>query len=326
MTASIPPAASGRWRRSAPRRCSSPPTRPRTSPARPSSSTAGRCSRVPGRAPVGVGGDRPGRLTASAPRPPRCATAWWPRSPPARRLPASGWGRSGSWRRLGVSRSTVRAALDSLEEAGVVHRVPGRCGGIFVSRAGSSAISPASPGCRPTCGDRASSPAPASSRRPRSPPTTRPRWRSGWTRTSSCSRCSGCGWPTGARLARARPLPGRPLPGVARPLAVRLALRPARGRLRPQGRRGGGADRGRRRDDRGAPYAGGAAGRSADLDRADGLDGRRPALRALARPLPGRSGAHRRRVRGRDASSLGAAVEDCAGRVEILARAAMAST
>jgi GntR family transcriptional regulator len=35
--------------------------------------------------------------------------------------------------RLGVSRSTLRAALDSLETAGVVHRVRGRSGGIFVS-------------------------------------------------------------------------------------------------------------------------------------------------------------------------------------------------
>ena len=35
--------------------------------------------------------------------------------------------------RLGVSRSTLRAALDSLETAGAVHRVRGRSGGIFVS-------------------------------------------------------------------------------------------------------------------------------------------------------------------------------------------------
>jgi len=35
--------------------------------------------------------------------------------------------------RLGVSRSTLRAALDALETAGVVHRVRGRTGGIFVS-------------------------------------------------------------------------------------------------------------------------------------------------------------------------------------------------
>ncbi len=35
--------------------------------------------------------------------------------------------------RLGVSRSTLRAALDALETAGVVHRVRGRSGGIFVS-------------------------------------------------------------------------------------------------------------------------------------------------------------------------------------------------
>jgi len=35
--------------------------------------------------------------------------------------------------RLGVSRSTLRAALDVLETAGVVHRVRGRSGGIFVS-------------------------------------------------------------------------------------------------------------------------------------------------------------------------------------------------
>ncbi len=35
--------------------------------------------------------------------------------------------------RLGVSRSTLRWALDALETAGIVHRVRGRAGGIFVS-------------------------------------------------------------------------------------------------------------------------------------------------------------------------------------------------
>lgn len=35
--------------------------------------------------------------------------------------------------RFGVSRSTVRAALDALETAGDVHRVRGRSGGVFVS-------------------------------------------------------------------------------------------------------------------------------------------------------------------------------------------------
>jgi GntR family transcriptional regulator len=35
--------------------------------------------------------------------------------------------------RLGVSRSTLRAALDALETDGAVHRVRGRAGGIFVS-------------------------------------------------------------------------------------------------------------------------------------------------------------------------------------------------
>jgi GntR family transcriptional regulator len=35
--------------------------------------------------------------------------------------------------RLGVSRSTLRAALDALETAGVVHHIRGRSGGIFVS-------------------------------------------------------------------------------------------------------------------------------------------------------------------------------------------------
>ena len=34
---------------------------------------------------------------------------------------------------LGVSRTTLRAALDALEEAGVVHRMRGRSGGIFAS-------------------------------------------------------------------------------------------------------------------------------------------------------------------------------------------------
>ena len=36
--------------------------------------------------------------------------------------------------RLGVSRSTLRTALDTLETAGAVHRVRGRSGGIFVSQ------------------------------------------------------------------------------------------------------------------------------------------------------------------------------------------------
>jgi GntR family transcriptional regulator len=36
--------------------------------------------------------------------------------------------------RLGVSRSTLRSALEALEAAGVVHRVRGRSGGIFVSQ------------------------------------------------------------------------------------------------------------------------------------------------------------------------------------------------
>lgn len=36
--------------------------------------------------------------------------------------------------RFGVSRSTLRAALDTLETAGAVHRVRGRSGGIFVSQ------------------------------------------------------------------------------------------------------------------------------------------------------------------------------------------------
>jgi GntR family transcriptional regulator len=36
--------------------------------------------------------------------------------------------------RLGVSRSTLRSALDALETAGAVHRVRGRSGGIFVSQ------------------------------------------------------------------------------------------------------------------------------------------------------------------------------------------------
>ena len=35
--------------------------------------------------------------------------------------------------RYGVSRSTLRAALDSLETAGAIRRVRGRSGGIFVS-------------------------------------------------------------------------------------------------------------------------------------------------------------------------------------------------
>ena len=42
--------------------------------------------------------------------------------------------RSGSWPcKLGVSRSTLRQALGSLEEAGIVRRVPGRGGGTFIA-------------------------------------------------------------------------------------------------------------------------------------------------------------------------------------------------
>ena len=111
------------------------PTRPRTSRARPSSWTAAR--RSPNRWPRcrRCKRDRPGRHDGARPRGRRAARPpAWPRSPPESR-PGE---RLGAERelaaRLGVSRSTLRATLDSLEEAGVVHRVRGRSGGIFVSQ------------------------------------------------------------------------------------------------------------------------------------------------------------------------------------------------
>ena len=106
------------------------------------------------------------------------------------------------------------------------------------------------------------------------------------------ARARGRPRPAGRRrpdLARARALPGRAVPRPARPLAGRLALRAARGALRPRAGRGGGAHRGRgrgrrrgaaaRRCARGAPLLaiartawdadGRAFERSHDLFRAD---------------------------------------------------------
>ena len=93
-----------------------------------------------------------------------------------------------------------------------------------------------------------------------------------------------------ARVARASPLPGRSLPGAARPLARRVDLRPARDGVRARGRRGRGADRGRGRDDGGRAHARGAAGRPADLDRADGLDGRRTGRSSIRATCSGPTG------------------------------------
>ena len=200
-------------------------------------------------------------------RRPRCATGCWPRSPPARRAPGE---RLGAERelaaRLGVSRSTLRAALDALETAGVVHRVRGRSGGIFVSQrrverdltsltglpaylrrqgfqSGARVLSTATH--RGRRGDRGGA---------------RPARRRAGARDRAGA--------AGRRAARSRwsapGFPAEPLPGPARPLAGRArstsCWRSEYGLHRGRGR---GADRGGRRHRGRGAHARGAAGRAA---------------------------------------------------------------
>ncbi len=60
--------------------------------------------------------------------------------------------------RLGVSRSTVRAALADMERSGSIRRVRGRAAGSSSPSARSSVISRALRDCPPTCVGRGSSP------------------------------------------------------------------------------------------------------------------------------------------------------------------------
>ena len=194
--------------------------------------------------------------------------------------PAPG-GRLGAERelaeRLGVARSTIRAALADLERSGVVRRTRGRAGGIFVaerkverdltSLAGLPAYlrrqgfeSDARVLSTATIEADAETAAALGARRRRARARGRPR-------TARRRR---------ADLARARPLPGRAVPGPARPRARRVAVRAARDALRPGARRGGGADRGRRRRRRRGAPARAAAGRAAARRRPHRVGRRRP--------------------------------------------------
>ena len=116
--------------------------------------------------------------------------------------------------RYGVSRSTLRAALDELESAGAVRRVPGARAGRSWPSARSSATSRASRACPRTCGGKASRAARACSRpRPRRPMPRRQRPRHPGRRGRLRDR------PHPARrrradLVRACTLPGGPLSGL----------------------------------------------------------------------------------------------------------------
>ena len=139
--------------------------------------------------------------------------------------------------RLGVSRSTIRAALADLERSGVVRRTRGRSGGIFVAerkverdltsldRAARLPAAPGLPGRRARALHRDGRGGRRDGRR------------AGDVRGRTCPG----GRARAARrrrpdLARARAVPGRSLPRPARPLARRLALRAARDALRRSSR------------------------------------------------------------------------------------------
>ena len=150
--------------------------------------------------------------------------------------------------RLGVSRSTIRAALADLERNGVVRRARGRAGGIFVAERKverdltSLAGLPAylrRQGFQSDARVLSTATVEADAETAAALGLSRRRARArGRARAARRRR---------ADLAGAGAVPGRALPRPARPLARRLAVRAARDALRPGARRGGGAHRGRRR-------------------------------------------------------------------------------
>ena len=192
--------------------------------------------------------------------------------------------------RLGVSRSTIRAALADLERNGVVRRARGRGGGIFVAeRKVERDLTQPRRAARPTCAARASSPTRACCRRRRSRPTPRPPPRSGW-RGGLVLEVVRVRLADGEPISLERALfPAERFPGAARPLARRLAVRAAPGATT-------GSSRARRRSGsrwwRPARPRRGCSGcaRGAPLLTVArttwDADGR--AVRALARPVPRR--------------------------------------
>ena len=241
-------------------------------------------------------------MAALGPAPPRCETAC---DRDRVRKAASGE-RLGAERelavRLGVSRSTLRATLDSLEEAGVVHRVRGRSGGIRLPAARRARPQRPHGAARLLCAVRV----PVGCPRAR-PAPSRPARPAAALSLDPDELARGLPSPAGRAISPtgASPLPGRPLP--ARPLARGLDLRPAPGRLRAPRRRSRGADRGRGRNGGRCPRARGACRRSPDLDRA--RPGRPTGWRSSTRATLADRVRIIARVRGRDASPLGAAVE-----------------
>ena len=193
--------------------------------------------------------------------------------------------------RLGVSRSTIRAALADLERGGVV-TADARPRRRHLRRRAQGRARPhqRSPGSPPTCAARASSPTRACSR---------PR-----TVEADAETAAALGLAEGALrargraraarrrradLARARAVPGRALPRPARPLARRLALRAARRRTTASRRgRPRSASRSWPAGAAEARLLGAAPRRAAARRRAHGVGRRRPRVRALARPVPRR--------------------------------------
>src|SRR3954465_6170200 len=145
---------------------------------------------------------------------------------------------------LGVSRSAIRAALGDLERGGVIRRTRGRGGGIFVAKrkVERDLTTLAGLPAYPRRGGFQPAPLPAPRRLPVRRAGALDRHRGGRRR-----RARGAGAAAGsagargrsrapgrwrAAIARARALPRRALPGPARPLAGRLAVRAPAGRLR----------------------------------------------------------------------------------------------
>src|SRR3954453_7765081 len=102
--------------------------------------------------------------------------------------------------KLGVSRSTIRAALADLERSGVIRRSRGRAGGIFVAERKVERDLTSLAGLpaylrRPRPPGLSSRPPGGCARPPWSPTRTRrPRWA-----TASRSKWCGSGWPTASR-------------------------------------------------------------------------------------------------------------------------------